>query len=381
MAVLWGVTACHASPLMTLGDNGSIIARLGGAIQYHDNIFLDSEEERSDTMVVFSPGVELNLGATASNAHANILYVHDFIHYFENDHLDRDNMRVAAKGYSKWPKARINYSLSFRERSQNDATNNVVGDIARRDRLHSMVRAEWEMNAKSSLAGGIGVDEVDYEAANLQDRDSYNFPIDFYWEYSPKLDMSVGYRYRRTTFSGDYNFPSVHGPGGPADPFTYKDHFFNLGVRSRIGAKTSGEIKLGIQNRESNPAGRLLQEMFALDGRIAWAVTDKTTGSLRISRDFRSDAFGTSIESSDVSFSANTKFNPKYSGFASFRYGDDRYFTGRSDEGIFGQVGLTYNPNLHSTVSLAYLIYNNSSNTKWADFNSSLFNLSGNLRY
>ncbi len=367
--------------MMALGDNGNIIARLGGAIQYHDNIFLDSANERGDTIVVFSPGAELNLGGTNSNSHTNVVYIHDFVHYFESDSLDRDNVRVAVKGHSKWPKARINYSMSFRERSQNDASNNVEGNIARRDQFHSLVRAEWEMSAKSSLAASLGMDKVDYEAANLHDRQSYHVPLDYYWEYSPKLDMSVGYRFRHTSFSRDYNFPTVFEGDGPKDPSSYQDHFLNVGVRGQIGPKTSGEIKVGMQNRESNTAGRVLRDMFAAEGRVVWIATEKTSGTLRITRDFRSDAFGSSIESSDLSLSARTRLNEEYAGFATIRYSDDRYFTGRDDEALFGQVGLTYTPNLHSAISLAYVVYNNNSNSKSADFDSSVFNLSGNLRY
>ena len=367
--------------MMALGDNGSIIARLGGAIQYQDNIFLDNANERSDTIVVFSPGVELNLGGTTSNAHTNVVYIHDFVHYFETDSLDRDNIRVAVKGHSKWPKARINYSMSFREHSQNDASNNVVGDIARRDQYHGAVRSEWEMSAKSSLAASLGMDKVDYEAANLQDRQSYNIPLDYFWEYSPKLDMSVGYRFRHTSFSRDYNFPAAIGRDEPKDLSTYKDHFLNVGVRGQIGPKMSGEIKVGIQNRESNTSGRVLQDMFALDSQVVWAATEKTAGKLRISRDFRSDAFGSSIESSELSLSARTRFNEEYSGFATIRYAEDLYFTGREDEAFFGQVGLTYTPSVHSAISLAYVVYNNNSNFKSADFDSRLVNLSGKLRY
>ncbi|MBC9867348.1 MAG: outer membrane beta-barrel protein [Opitutae bacterium] len=380
-AVLFSITAGQASPMMALGDNGSIIARLGGAIQYQDNIFLDNANERSDTIVVFSPGVELNLGGSTSNAHTNVVYIHDFVHYFETDSLDRDNIRVAVKGHSKWPKARINYSMSFREHSQNDASNNVVGDIARRDRYHGVIRSEWEMSAKSSLAASLGMDKVDYEAANLQDRQSYNIPLDYFWEYSPKLDMSVGYRFRHTSFSRDYNFPAAIGRDEPKDLSTYKDHFLNVGVRGQVGPKMSGEIKVGIQNRESNTSGRVLQDMFALDGQVVWAATEKTAGTLRISRDFRSDAFGASIESSELSLSARTRFNEEYSGFATIRYAEDLYFTGREDEAIFGQVGLTYTPSVHSAISLAYVVYNNNSNFKSADFDSRLVNLSGKLRY
>ncbi len=373
--------SCYASPMLTIGDNSAVIGRLGGQIQYSDNIFLDSANEESDIILVFSPGVELNVGTPTSNAYTNIVYLHDFVNYSDADSLNRDNANFALKGHSNSPKTKVNFSVNYREHTQNDAANNVVGDIARRDLFRSVIRSEWEKSAKSSLAAGIGLENVDYEAENLYDRESYNAPFDYYWEYSPKLDISTGYRYRRTSFDRDGDFAIANSRDPRSYSSHYKDHFLNLGVRGEISAKTRGEIKVGIQYRDFNSPGTSNRDMFAVDARVVWAPTVKTSGTLLISRDFRSDAFGTSIESSDFAFSASTKFREDYSGFALIRYSDDQYFSGRDDQGVFTQVGVSYTPNLHSTIRFAYVIYNNNSSFINADFENNLLSVSGSLRY
>ena len=47
---------------MSLGEKGNVVWRVGGALQYNDNIFLDSTDEQSDVIWIFSPGVELSYG-------------------------------------------------------------------------------------------------------------------------------------------------------------------------------------------------------------------------------------------------------------------------------------------------------------------------------
>jgi hypothetical protein len=69
------------------------------------------------------------------------------------------------------------------------------------------------------------------------------------------------------------------------------------------------------------------------------------------------------------------------SGFASIRFSNDDYDYGRTDEGISGQVGVTYSPNSNSAISIAYILYNNNSDFAPADFDNNVINISGTLRY
>jgi len=99
------------------------------------------------------------------------------------------------------------------------------------------------------------------------------------------------------------------------------------------------------------------------------------------SRDFNADAFGTSIESTDIQVSGTTVPNENFNGFASLRISDDSYNGGRSDDGLYGQVGVSFAPTTYSAVSIAYIIYNNDSSFLPADFENNVINISGTIRY
>ena len=379
---------CLAGYLISLGivsaasiegiEDANFTWRLGGALQTSDNIFLDSTNEVSDTIWVFSPGIELNIGQEPSNANVNFVYVHDFVNYTSNGDLDRDDPDAKLSGYYRTSKSRIDYGLSYVESSQNDASNNLVGDLARRDLFSYFVRGEWDVSAKSSVSAAYDGLDVSYDNPGLSDRDVSSIPLNYYWEVSPKLDLSVGYRYRNTSFGRQVS-PNPNIPFGRLPD--YDDQFLNVGVRGELGPKTTGEIRIGVQDRDFNTRGVSDDDLFSADARVLWEATENSNMSVLVSRDFNADAFGTSIESTELQLSGSTTLRGQLSGFASIRLTDDKYGTGRSDDGTFGQLGFTFTPNMHSSVSLSYMIYNNSSDLQAADFDNAIINFSGTLRY
>ncbi|MCZ6675227.1 MAG: outer membrane beta-barrel protein [Verrucomicrobia bacterium] len=379
--ILGSLLICTAAPVSFFGENTSLIWRVGGAIQYNDNIFLDATDTESDTIWVFSPGLELNFGQQPSNANLNITYVHDFVTYSDNSRLNRDNPDAKLKGFYRTAKSRINYGFSYKENSQNDVGSNLVGDIARRNIFTMNVDGEWDFSAKSSVSAGYQLHDVTYENPRFHDRDAVSVPVNYYWAVSPKLDMSVGYRFRNTSFARGSEYISQN----RGDPFNfrpdYDDQFFNVGVRGEIGAKTTAEIRVGTQKRDFNTPGVSDSDLFSANARVVWVATAKSSLTFLYSRDFNADAFGTSIKSDDFQVAGSTKLSEQVSGFASLRFANDNYNGGRSDDGLFGQVGVTLIPNSYSTITLAYVIYNNDSNFAPADFDNNVINISGTLRY
>ncbi|MDG2167964.1 MAG: outer membrane beta-barrel protein [Opitutales bacterium] len=375
------LTICSAEGPVMLGENSSLNMTIGGAIQYNDNVFLDSVDKESDTILVFSPGLELNFGQEPSNAHVKLVYVHDFISYSDNTRLNRDNPDIKLDGLLKSVKSNVDFGVSYKENSQNDANNNLTGDLATRNILTAHVNGEWSMSAKSSLAGGYNLEDVQYDDARFYDRESYSIPINYYWAVTPKLDASVGYRYRNTSYDPD----GVRIRQNPQAPDLYRsdtdDQFFNVGVRGAIGAKTTGEIRVGIQERDFNTPGVEDEDLLSVDARAVWQATEKSNLSVLFSRDFNADSFGTSIESSDFQVGGSTALQENLTGFANIRFSKDDYQGGRSDDGLYGQVGVSFSPSSNTAVSVAYVIYNNNSDFIPADFDNNVFNISGTLRF
>ncbi|MDA0348522.1 MAG: outer membrane beta-barrel protein [Verrucomicrobia bacterium] len=381
LAVLSFSTLCTYSSAVSMGENGNVAWRIGGGIQYNDNIFLDSIDAESDQIIIFSPGVELSYGQELSNANVKISYVHDFITYADNSRLNRDNPDAKLSGFYRSPKSVINYGAFYRENSQNDAGNNLVGDLAQRSVLHLDLGGEWDFSPKSSVSVAYKYDDVSYDNPRFFDRDSVVVPVNFYWAIAPKLDMSVGYQHRNTSFERGADFIAQN----PGDPLNirpdYDDQFINVGLRGSIGAKTTAEIRIGTQNRDFNVRGMSTEDLLSAYARVVWAATEKSEVSFVYSRDFNADSYGTSIKSDDLQISGSTELSKNWAGFASLRLSSDDYSLGRSDDGVSGQVGVTYAPNSNTAVSIAYIFYNNDSDFAPADFDNNVINISGTLRY
>ncbi|MCB1124142.1 MAG: outer membrane beta-barrel protein, partial [Verrucomicrobiae bacterium] len=299
------------------------------------------------------------------------VYVHDILTYSDNTRLNRDNADLRLSGFHQSAKSRFEYSGTYKENSQNDASNNLAGDLAQRNITSIRLNNEWNMTAKSSVAIGYQLQDIKYDNSVLYDRQHTTIPLNYYWGITPKLDMSVGYRNRNTSFEG----------GAMGSRPDLDDQFFNVGVRGVIGSKTTGEIRIGTQKRDFNTPGVKDENLLSADARITWAATEKSDFTLVVSRDFNADAFGTSIESTDVQVGGTTAISEYFNGFASIRLSSDDYNGGRSDDGLFGQIGVSYTPNAYSAFSLAYILYNNDSSYLPADFDNNVFNISGTLRY
>jgi polysaccharide biosynthesis protein VpsM len=375
--ILGTLSTALGSPAIVLGEDSALSFRLGGAIQYNDNIFLDSTDTESDTIFVFSPGVELNIGKPDGNANINVVFVENIITYSDNSRLNRETPDVKLQGFQKTAKSKVDYGISYAENAQNDASNNLTGDLARRNILKANIDGEWSVTAKSSIKAGYSLEDITYDSEQFYDREHSNLPVNYYWGVTPKLDMSVGYRHRTTSFDPRNGYL----PDPFSKPSDFDDDFFNVGVRGQIGAKTSGEIRVGVQNRDFNTAGKNDEDLFSVDAKVTWQATEKSNLSLLASRDFNADAFGTSIESTDVQLAGTTALSENFNGFASIRLSKDDYNGGRSDDGLFGQVGVSYAPNSYSAISVAYVIYNNDSSYMPADFDNNVINISGTLRY
>ncbi len=352
---------------MSLGDDAVLAARINGAIQLHDNIYLDPILETADTSVIMSPGVEFRMGSDISNSKLNIVYVHDFVTYRDNTELNRDNPNFSLDGSYGTAKSGITYRAAYKVDVENSASNNALGELVTRAGSSAGIEGEWGMTAKTSMRTGLNYSGIDFSQEDFVDHESISVPVDVFWKYSPKLDLSVGYRYRIVDYSG-------------ARP-DQNDHFFNVGLRGQIAAKTSAQIKAGIQKRNFNTPGTQDADMFSVDGIVTWEASSKTTVTALFSRDFGADAYGNSIENTEIRLTGRMNFNEQFSGHASVLFTKDNYESGRSDDGLHAQLGVNYQASDKLIFTLAQIYYKNDSSLLIANFDSNITRLSGTLRF
>src|SRR5581483_4665044 len=131
-----------------------------------------------------------------------------------------------------------------------------IRGLTRRDVFSTAVNGEIQFTPKT--AGGAGVSYVheNYKRTGFADSDDLTIPIDFYYKYTPKVDLSLGYRYRDYQVSiGDNSV----------------DHFINVGARGEFTPKLVGKIQVGLNTRQLNSGGS--ENQLGVDASATYELT------------------------------------------------------------------------------------------------------------
>lgn len=375
-----------AGALVTIGDQTRLFFNGSATARYDDNIFLSDDNEESDTIFIISPGLELNVGAR-ENANINLFYREDIYSYQDNSELDENLSNVFFESY--WEQARLDlrFDASFQELMQ--ATSDLVrqaapdfNELILRDLFKANARGEYELSELTSASVGVGYSSLDFETRGYVDRDVVSVPVNFYWAARPQLDLSVGYRYRHTDNDARepilFANPLIFGP--EQDVPNYTDHYFNVGARGEVAPKLVGEARAGYQLREVEDNSDRDSLSFGVD--FSHFTTPNTTLLIGLSRDFETGGEGDSVTRTGGSLGARHTFSHLVSGSAGVNYYDRDYAgSGRQDETLDLNVGVSYSPIVYVDLSANYTYRQNESNDDSLDFTNNIFSVSAALRY
>ena len=371
LALLLGANASAAS-FVAVGENAELFLTANVSVAMDDNIYLRATNEADDTIVSFTPGLDFVFGRNAATS-GNIYYRHQFLRYSDYSQQDTDLANVGINTQYANGKSKLNFGVSFAELAQNDAQ--VAGFIIDRDLTTVRLSGEIGVSEKTTIGAGANLEKSSYALSSFTDSTVWNVPVDMYFEYSPKLQASVGYRYRNTDLSGV--------------AIDSKDHFFNVGARGEFTPKLSGQIRIGYVVRDfSNNTD---DSDFGAEANLTWAFSEKTSVSLNASSDYNSTPVGASTQVKRIGFSSNTKVTEQLSWNANFSYGMTEYDR-REDDLVSGGFGLAYTYNAYVNFAATYAVRSNGADSKTAlaadltaarnaEFDNNVFSLAANIRY
>jgi hypothetical protein len=372
--VALGASSLSAAPFVALGDNAELFLTGSVVINHDDNIYLRPgttlRPEVSDTILTVSPGVDLQFGRNAATS-GNLYFREDILRYSDND---QQNTELANFGFNSLynnGKSKLDVGASFAEYAQNDAL--VPGFIVSRDVTSARALSEFAATDKTSVAVGVRYDKTDYSgAAGLRDSTIWSVPLDAYFEYSPKLQWSVGYRYRTTDLANN-----------TATNSDSEDHFVNIGARGEFTPKLSGQVRVGYGLRNFDVGGD--RSLLGVDSSLTYTYSPKTTYSLSLNSDFGASALGQSTESVSAGLGTNTRIDEQWSWNANLFYRQIDFVAGgvtaHSDDFVQGSVGVAYVYNRLVNFTASYTLRSNSSNDASYEFTNNVFSLGANLRY
>lgn len=366
----------NAAPLVSIGDNVDVFFNGSSSVRWVSNVFREENDKVDDFMLTLSPGFEINVGRGVSNADFSIITRYDILRYDDLSHLNTELFHIQAVGSYQAARLNVNGAVSFDEEQSTAGNEQVQGrdDLIESDNVRARLMGEYRFSPKFSFGAGVRYHERKYTTFEeiLADRKTTSFPLDVFYELTPKVDLSGGYTYTYTDVDSTDTRPS----------YDIDSHFFNVGARGNLLPKLTGFFKVGYRTRStSGLANDTNTGMLGLDADLTYLATPKVTTRLALSRDFGVGGEGATTENTSVDLTARYAINSYFSSSANLGYTLRDYDSNRKDHQYIAGLRLAYTPNQYWQFSTGYTYSNNDSNLDNRSYTNHTIDLSASLRY
>jgi hypothetical protein len=348
----------HAAPFMAVGDGAELFVTGTLGIRADDNIYT-VENATSDVIFDVTPGLDLTFGKD-SQVKGSLTLSHAFSSYSDNSKLNTNLFNGDFGSQFDDGKLKLGFNIGYHELNQN--TPDVQG-LTRRDAFNTGGTAEIEISQITSVGGGIEFKHENYKKAGYTDSDSLTVPINFFYKWTPKVDLSAGYRYR------DYQVDIGEDT---------KDHFFNIGARGEFTPKLSGKFAVGLNSRKLDRSSDETQ--LGWEGKLTYELSPKTSIGISSSNDYGTTPQGAQQKNLSFGGDVSSKISDEWTLNAAVNFRATNYYT-RTDDFIDGTLSAMYIVNAHIRITGSYVNRANMSKLAGGDFKQNVFSLSANLRY
>lgn len=362
------VATSSAAPFLSISDNAEVFLTGTLGVRVDDNIAL-TPEATSDTIFDISPGAQLVFGRE-STVQGTWSVVHSFANYLDHDELNTNLFSTAFNAGYDDGKAKGSFNASFNEINQNTVdVQTDDGSLIRRDVFAIGTQGEVDVSEKSSVSIGLQYQGTEYKRYAFSDTKVATLPLGYYYEITPKVDLSVNYRYRESWLQHGYDS---------------KDHFFGVGARGVFTPKLRGQFSVGLTQRNFREHKGLPdmddKSLFGIDSSLSYEASPKTTLQFGVSNDFDTNSQGQQQKNFAVRISALASISDEWSVTGGISYRAINYYS-RTDDYVEGQVGATYILNENVQVTAAIALRSNESDLASSDFDNSVVSLAAALRF
>jgi polysaccharide biosynthesis protein VpsM len=361
------ITPVFAAPFLAIGDNAELFLTGTASIRYDDNILLQDSgaSKLDDTIFEFAPGFQLKYGKDSLLSGA-LTFSEVFSAYSTNEELNEELANASFTSKYDNGKAKLGFNTSYNQLYQNTVDVTGVG-LSRRDVFAIGLNGEFEVSEKTSVGSGVSYDKTEYLTKGFIDTESYTIPANFYYELTPKIDLSTGIRYRNTSVD--------------AVKADSEDYYFNVGARGEFTPKLLGSFSIGYNERKSD-AANADSSGLGLNTGLTYVYSEKTQFGLDASRDFGTGSGGDSQENTRVGLTVTTDIAADWKANAGLSYRMIDYTaTNRSDDYYEANIGATYIVNSMVSLNGGYVYRENSSSVVGGDFSNNVVSLSVSARY
>jgi polysaccharide biosynthesis protein VpsM len=375
----------YAAPFMAIGDGAELFLTGSLGVRADDNIFLTRNNRESDLIFDITPGIDLTFGKN-SQMKGSLTLSDMFSNYSDNSNLNTNLFSGDFVTRYDDGKMKLGFNLGYHELNQNtvDIRPSVGGRLVRRDIFSVGGDGEVEISQITAIGGGVSFRREDYKRRGYTDSDELTVPVNFYYKWTPKVDLSAGYRYR--DYRVDVGQDST-------------DHFFNIGARGEFSPKFTGKFAIGLNTRKLDRGGDETQ--LGLDSSFAYEISPKTSLQFGASNDFGTSPQGQQQRNLVLNGMVVTKISEEWLVNAGLSWRSIDYdevpavtrvlgttvtiitprINSRTDDYFEGVLGTTYIVNANVRITGGYTYRNYSSDLGNAEFKNNVFSVAANFRY
>lgn len=353
----------------SLGDNANVVLSADASVRYDNNIQQQpgGPGKVHDTIFELDPGVSI-ANAKAAPLQAKLAFVESITKYDDNTGLDTNLSILDFTSTYTDPKNSANLSAGYHQLNQNTPISGVPG-LLRRNETVADGGDIYMINDKSKFGLDLNYDHTKYEVAGLANSSIYEVPATYYFALSPKLDATLGLRYRKTDLSG----------GNSA----YTDYYYNLGLKGEFNPKLTGSFTVGVNEHRgaSNAFEGGNSTSVGLDSALTWQESATNTFTLNLSNDFGAAASGQEQQVLAISGGLQTQLTEQLIGLVNLGYNIINYSGPRVDDYWSSSFGLRYNFSRTWSATVTYNYQNNASNAVGNSFSDNVIALKVSLMF
>jgi len=380
----------QAAPFLAVGDGAELFATGVLGVRADDNVLLASGQrgspEKDDIIFDVVPGLELDFGKNAQ-WQGSVTVQETFNRYVDNKDLDADLFSGDLVTKYDDGKAKANFNVGYHALNQNtaDVRGTVDGRLVRRDITSAAASGEVVISEIASVGAGLTYSHENYHPINYVDSDTTTLPINFYYKWTPKLDLSAGFQYRNYQVQNRGDLRALNPTVDPrAIGPNSQDYFYNIGARGEFTPKLTGKVAVGYTQRKTSYFPN--RDLLGVDSSLAFEVSPKTTLQAGLSNDFGTSPQGEQQKNLTANLLASTKLTEQWSANAgiSYRgisYGSTATRGGRNDDYWEGTLGAAYVLNANIRLVGAYVYRTYKSDLASSEFDNNVFSIAANLRY
>ena len=274
--------ANRAAAVAPIGDDAELF--ITGVVQasYNDNIFLSHTHDKADEIYDLTPGLSYEFGKGQAQMTGKLAAYEDFQEFSSGGNLNRSLANVVSNVAYDDSKTKFDFNADLHQVDQAERDISNVDYLVDRTLYDAGGSAEVQATQNSSFAAGVTWDDTVYHHAGYVDFQTTTVPVDYYFKVEPKLDLSVGFRYR----------DNLLGKGGIGS----KDYYYNVGARGEFTPDLTGEIDVGY-NTQKMAVGNTSYDGLGVDSRFIYAVSAKSSVDFGLNDDFSYDALGSAYRS------------------------------------------------------------------------------------